>query len=462
MSVRGGRGPREPMAGPGSASGRRRNGYQRTGRYGRGPGDQRRFEGYGDKGSGLAGLLRFVVFLAILAVVVLIVMATVARPLVRMVVVPLAEGNPGALRIGFVADLVREDMGAELTQPASSDVTGVEFQVESGDTPATLAPRLEDAGIITSRRAFLFEARMGDLAPKLKAGRFALALNLTPAEVVDGLVDNRVEIRIVNVTFREGLRLEQITAKLATLTGTQVDPAAFHALVTKPTDALLADYPWLLDEDVRPKGASLEGFLYPATYPFRVDMLEPTDAEDLVRMMLDAFLDRVGAERLAVPATRKLTFYQVLTLASIVEREAALDDERPAIAGVYQNRIDRVPSVKHGLLQADPTVIYAVDTVKLGDYSPDWVQYVFWTLPKDGALKDQVLPDLLSGYNTYVVRGLPPGPIATPSLASIDAALAPDTKSAFTYFVAIPEGKGTHDFSKSLAEHEKKLKQYGY
>ena len=462
MSVRGGRGPREPMAGTGSASGRRRNGYQRTGRYGRGPGDQRRFEGYGDKGSGLAGLLRFVVFLAILAVVVLIVMATVARPLVRMVAVPLAEGNPGALRSGFVADLVREDMGAELTQPASSDATGVEFQVESGDTPTTLAPRLDDAGIITSQRAFLFEARMGDLTPKLTAGRFALTLSMTPAEVVDGLVNNRVEIRIVNVTFREGLRLEQITAKLATLAGTQVDPAAFHALVTKPTDALLADYPWLLDKDVRPKGASLEGFLYPATYPLRVDLLEPTDAEGLVRMMLDAFHDRVGAGRLAVPATRKLTFYQVLTLASIVEREAVLDDERPTIAGVYQNRIDRVRSVKHGLLQADPTVIYAVDTVRLGDYSPDWVQYVFWTLPKDGALKDQVLPDLLSGYNTYVVRGLPPGPIATPSLASIDAALAPDTKSAFTYFVAIPEGKGTHDFSKSLAEHEKKLKQYGY
>ncbi len=462
MSVRGGRGPREPMAGPVSSSERRKNGYQRTGRYGRGPGDQRRFEGYGDEGGGLGGLLRFIIFLAVLAVLVLVVMATVARPLVRMVVVPLAEGNPGALRIGFVADLVREDMGAELTEPASSDATGVEFQVESGDTPTTLAPRLEDAGIITSQRAFLFEARMLDLTPKLTAGQFALTLNMTPAEVVDGLVNNRVEIRIVNVTFREGLRLEQITAKLATLTDTQVDAAAFYALVTKPTDVLLADYPWLLDENVRPKGASLEGFLYPATYPLRVDLLEPTRAEDLVRMMLDAFHDRVGAERLAVPAERKLTFYQVLTLASIVEREAVLDDERPTIAGVYQNRIDRVPSVKHGLLQADPTVIYAVDTVKLGAYSPDWMQYVFWTLPKDGSLKDQVLPESLAGYNTYVVRGLPPGPIATPSLASIDAALAPDTKSAFTYFVAIPEGKGAHDFSKSLAEHEKKLKQYGY
>lgn len=462
MSVRGGRSPREPMAGPDTASAQRRNGYQRSGRYGRGPGDQRRFEGYGDDGGGLAGLLKFVVFLVILAVVVLVVMATVARPLVRMVVVPWAEGNPGALRIGFVEDLVREDLGAALTEPAGSDAANVEFLVESGDTPATLAPRLEEAKIITSQRAFLFEARLDDLAANLNAGRFALALNMTPAEVVDGLVQNRVEIRTVNVTFREGLRLEQITAKLATLTDAQVDPTAFYDLVTKPTDVLLADYPWLLDENVRPRGASLEGFLYPATYALRVDLLEPTDAEGLVRMMLDAFYERVGAERLAVPEARKLTFYQVLTLASIVEREAVLDEERPLIAGVYQNRIDRKPSVKHGLLQADPTVIYAVDTVKLGAYSAAWTQYKFWTIPTDGSLKDQPLPDSLAGYNTYVVRGLPPGPIATPSLASLDAALAPDTKSGFTYFVAIPEGKGAHDFSKSLAEHEQKLKKYGY
>jgi UPF0755 protein len=450
------------MADPAPTTGRRKSGYQRTGRYGRGPGDQRRFEGYGDGGGGFLGLLKFVIFLVVLAAVVLIVMVTVARPVLRMVVVPWAEGNPGAMRIGFVADLVREDLGSALTDPASSNPAEVEFLVESGDTPTTLAPRLEEAKVITSQRAFLYEARAEGLAAKLTAGRFALTLNLTPAEVVAGLVKNRVEIRTTTVTIREGLRLEQVTAKLATLTGTRVDPAAFYALVTKPTDVLLADYPWLLDENVRPKGASLEGFLYPATYTLRVDPIEPTDAEGLVRMMLDAFQERVGAERMAVPAERKLTFYQVLTLASIVEREAVLDVERPLIAGVYQNRIDRKPSVKHGLLQADPTIIYAVDTVKLGAYSVDWAKYKFWTVPEGASLRDQPLPESLAGYNTYLVRGLPPGPIATPSLASIDAALAPDTKSGFTYFVAIPEGKGAHDFSKSLAEHETKLKKYGY
>jgi len=441
---------------------RRANPYARTGRYGRGPGDQRRFERYGDDGGGLGTILRFVVFLVVLAAIVLITMATVARPLTRAIVVPWAEGNPSALRIGFVADLVREDIGTALTTPAGTDATEVEFVVQTGDTPTTLAPRLLEAGIIASERAFLFQARMDDLAPKLTAGTFALAGNLTPEEVVQGLVKNRVIVRTETVTFREGLRLEQMTAKLMTLTDTAVDPKAFYDLVTQPTDELLADFPWLLDESVRPKGASLEGFLYPATYTLRIDKIAPTTAEDLVRMMLSTFYDRVGPERLAVPESRGLTFYQVLTLASIVEREAVLDDERALIAGVYQNRIDRVASVKHGLLQADPTVIYAVDTVKLGAYSTDWTKYVFWTVPDGASLADQPLPESLAGYNTYKVRGLPPGPIATPTVASIDAALTPDTKSGYTYFVAIPDGKGAHDFSKTLAEHQAKLKKYGY
>jgi UPF0755 protein len=90
------------------------------------------------------------------------------------------------------------------------------------------------------------------------------------------------------------------------------------------------------------------------------------------------------------------------------------------------------------------------------------VKYKFWTVPEGVKLKDVELPEELAAYNTYKVRGLPPGPIATPTVASLEAALAPDTKSGYTYFVAIPEGKGAHDFSKSLAEHEKKLKKYGY
>ena len=459
MSVRGGQGPRDPIASPDPTSGKRVNPYQRTGRYGRGPGDQRRYERYGDRRSGIGAVLRFLLFLFVLAAIVLVVMATVARPLVRAVVVPWAWDNPSALQFGFVSDLVREDLGAALTDPASDDATEVEFVVDTGDTPATLAPRLEEAGIIASQRAFLYEARLDDLLPKLLAGRFSLALNLTPAGVVDGLVNNRIENRAVQVTFREGLRAEQMTAKLQTVGGTDVDPKAFYDLVMKPTDALLGDYPWLLDENVRPKGASLEGFLYPATYTLRVGDEDPTDAEDLVRMMLDAFYDRVGPDRLDVPAKRGLTFYQELILASIVEREAQVDEERPLIAGVYQNRLNpkKWPT---GLLQSDPTIFYVNDSLQLDAMKfAQWQDYVFWD-----KLKEQLpvpLPEALAGYNTYTSKGLPPAPISSPSIASLDAAITPDTKDGYLFFIAKGDGSGTSAFAKTHAEHDKNVAKYG-
>jgi UPF0755 protein len=464
MSIRRGRGPRDPMARPDSESTpasatRGPDAYSRAGRYGRGPGDQRRYERYGDPGGGLGGFLRFLVFLVVLAAIVLAVLATVARPLVRAVVVPWAEDNPSALRVSFVADLVREDIGAALTTPASSDPTEVEFTVETGDTPSSIAPKLEAAHIIASQRAFLFQARTTDLASRLTAGNFGLALNLTPAQVADGLVNNRIVRKTIPVTFREGLRVEQMTAKLMTIADSKVDPGEFHQLATKPTDAILADYPWLLDENVRPKGAGLEGFLYPATYTLRVDDEDPTNAEALIRMMLDAFHDRVGDERLAVPASRGLTFYQLLTMASIVEREAQVEEERPLIAGVYQNRLSKKLWPTR-LLQSDPTIFYVHDSLKLGEIDrADWTKYVFWNALGDDKLPVP-LPEDLAGYNTYTSRGLTPGPICSPSLASIDAALAPNTKAGYLFFIAKGDGSGTSAFAKTQAEHDRNVAKY--
>ncbi len=433
--------------------------YRRAGRYGRGPGDQRRYADYGSRGGGLGGVVRFLVFLALLAAFVLVVMVTVARPLVRAVVVPWAWDNPSALQIAFVSDLVREDLGPALTAPAGTDPSVVAFTVEPGDTPSTLAPRLEDAGIIRSQRAFLFQARAGDLAPRLTAGPFSLALNLTPEQVVQGLVENRIVVHTVPVTFREGLRIEQMTAKLLTVEGTAVDPQAFYDLATHPTDELLADYPWLLDTSIRPKGATLEGFLYPATYDLRVGDAQATTAEDLIRSMLDTFYARVGQERLDVPKSRGLTFYEVLTMASIVEREAVVNEERPLIAGVYQNRLNpkKWPT---GLLQSDPTIFYVNDTLQLEKLPfAKWSSYVFWD-----TLKEQLparLPDALAGYNTYTSKGLPPGPIVTPTIASIDAALQPNTKTGYLFFIAKGDDSGTSAFAKTLKEHKKNVAKYG-
>ena len=461
MTVRGGRGPRDPMAGPEPAGGQPTDGYRRTGRYGRGPGDQRRYERYGEQGGGLPGLLRFVIFLFVLAGIVLIVLGTVARPLLRAAVVPWAEDNMGALKIGFVAELVREDLGPALTAPASADPTVVNFVVASGDTPATLAPHLADAGIVASQRAFLFQARIDGLAAQLTAGTFALAKNLTPAQVIQGLTSNRLVEQTVTITFREGLRIEQMTAKLQTIDGTHVDPKAFYDLAMHPTAALLNDFPWLLDPKVHAKGSSLEGFLYPATYSIRTDTIAPTDADGLVRMMLTAFYDKVGQARLDVAAKRGLTFGQVLVLASIVEQEAILDNERPLIAGVYQNRLNPKMWLT-GLLESDPTIFYTNDTLQLDSLAfAKWQQYVFWDKLPAGYLLPVPLPADLAGYNTYTSKGLPPGPICSPALGSIDAALTPNTKTGYLFFIAKGDGSNTTAFAKTLAQHQANVARYG-
>jgi UPF0755 protein len=423
--------------------------------YGQPP---RRRGGRGGDGSGLIGLLKFLVFALVLAGIVLVVLLTALRPVVRTVVLDLAADNPGALSVPFVKDIVREDLGATLTAPVSDDPTQVEFAVEAGDTARSIADRLQAEGLLADSRAFVFIAIDRQLTGSLRIGDYLLRRNQTPDELVTALLDPPV-IRYVDISFRTGLRLEQMTAKLQITPDLEMDPQEFYELASAPPDSLIADYPWL--ETIReeaPPDASLEGFLWPAGYR----ILPDTTPEELIRLMLDKFVANVGEERLDVPSDRGLTFYQVLSLASIVEKEALLDDERPLIAGVYQNRIDGIEGVTTHLLNADPTVFYAIDTVELEalDFA-QWQNYSFWN-PPGVPLADVEVPEALQGFQTYQTPGLIPWPICTPSLPSIDAALEPDTADKFIYFLAIPEGGGTHAFAKTKDEHDENRRRYGY
>jgi UPF0755 protein len=258
-------------------------------------------------------------------------------------------------------------------------------------------------------------------------------------------------VKTVDIGLRTGLRLEQITAKLETIPGLQMNPADFYQLAKHPTPELLADYPWL--QKVLPKGASLEGFLWPATYR----VLPDTTAEELIRDMLDNFHQAIG-DRMTMPAGSKLDFYQTLTLASMVEREALHDEDRPKIAGVFLNRLD--PKLfPNGHLGSDPTVFYVNDTLELGKLDiSKWKTWNFWS-----SLDNQLpanLPDDLAGYNTYTHTGLIPGPIDTPTIASIDAALAPDLKDHYLYFLAKNDGSGDIVYAKNLKDHQANLKKY--
>jgi UPF0755 protein len=381
------------------------------------------------------------------------VLITVLRPVVRGAIVGWAGENPAALHFPFVADLVREDLGPALDRPASDDSSSVPFTVNPGDTATTIADRLADQKLVTDRRAFLFAAIDRDLTTKLNAGDYSLRKNMTPNELVTTLLAAPTLV-YVDIPLRESLRLEQVTAKLQTLP-LKLDVKQFYDLAKNPPDSLIEEHPWLKDLGL-PSGTSLEGFLYPATYRVVPD----TTSEQLIGMMLDKFYKEVGKDRIAVPKARGLTFYQVLTLASIVEHEAVLDEERPLIAGVYQNRLSAGRSTS--ILNADPVVFYALDTVALDkmDFN-DWKTYVFWK-PPGVPLNTVKLPDALAGYQSYQRRGLPPGPICTPSLKSIDAALKPTTKTHYLFFLAIPDGDGAHVFAKTLAEHNANKARLGY
>src|SRR5262245_20513328 len=428
----------------------------RNGRNGR--------NGTGGRGFRVPGILKFLLFAGVLAALVLITMLTVFRPLARAGIVDWAWQNPSSItRFPFIADFVREDLvlAGVLNAPAGGAATETVFTVEPGDTIATLAPRLLAGGFITSERAFLYEGLTTGLNEKLSAGNFLLRGNMTPQQLAGALVTARVVIETTDITFREGLRIEQMTALLQTKES-GIDPMEFYELAKHPPAELLNDYEWL--KDLLPEGASLEGFLYPDTYQVVTatngGSVEVTDADALVRKLLDRFAEVVGEERMNVPDERGLSFYQIVTLASIVEHEAILDDERPLIAGVYQNRLDGLGG-RAKILNADPTVTYAKDTMALDELPFDqWREYFFWKVPPS-PLAEFDVPKALQGYQTYQRGGLIPGPISTPSLASIDAALNPDTETDYFYFVAIPDSQ-EHAFAKTLAQHNANLRKYGY
>jgi len=438
--------PGDPEPGAGRAGGIR-------GRFGHGAPDPRRDP---RQGSGRAhhGILRFIVFAGVLALIVLVGLVTVLRPMLASAVVGWASDNPGALSVPFVAGLVEEDLGAKLTTAPGTETTEVPFAIQSGDTTRVLAQRLAAEGLVLDARAFVFEAYEAHVAGTWEAGNYVLRKNMTPLDIVSTFADGPPPDPIVTIGLREGLRIEQITAKLETLTtqkpALEMNPQDFYTIASHPPAELLASYPWLQ----LPKGASLEGYLGAATYEVKPDIT----AEAFVRELLDKFYEEVGPDRMNVAKSRGLTFYQVLSLASIVEQEAVLDSERPLIAGVYQNRLNRKM-----LLDSDPTVIYANDTVQLAALPFDqWQLFSFWNVPKASSMTSVRVPPSLAGYQTYQNVGLIPGPICTPTVASIDAALAPDTKTGYLYFLAKNDGSHSHAFAKTNAQQIANMRKYGY
>jgi UPF0755 protein len=379
--------------------------------------------------------------IALLAVLIVIGFIAFAPRLMAWV-----EDHPGAIEHGVVQTFVRWYQPDALSdEPLSDDGTRHSVTVEDGASDADIAQLLFDEGIIRSRLAFQWAVIEAGREGTLQAGTYDLSPSLKPSEIVAALQQQAGPE--VTVTIQEGWRLEEVVGYLRT-TKLTMNMDDFVSLVEDPPAELIRHYDFLAD---LPRGRTLEGYLYPDTY--RMD--GNWDAREVLDVLLSTFGDRLTRGIRNGIARRGLTIDEAVTVASIVEREAVLDKERPKIAGVYLNRLDNPEAETRGLLNADPTLQYGLATDANRDAAAaDWGNIEWWQ-PLQVAGKDVELPKRLSAFQTYVNPGLPPTPIASPRAASLSAIARADTSSGYYYFVAAcPGGKrdGSHYFARTYAE----------
>ncbi len=302
----------------------------------------------------------------------------------------------------------------------------VAVEVVPGADASAIATLLLSRGVLTETGRFRALLDYTGTGAQLRSGRYEFTTNTPAAEVIRKM---RLGLtREVVLVVPEGLRVEEIGELVVGLRVATAEEWE-EALAEPRLEPLLRS---------RPEGADLTGYLFPATY----QLSEDTTAESLVEAMVEAFASAVSpAVRSQVEASG-MTLHEVVTLASIIEREALLADERPIIASVFLNRLEAGIA-----LYADPTVQFAI-TEGLDER------------PADGWWKRELTVDDLafdSSYNTYIVAGLPPGPIANPGRGAILAVLRP-AGTDYLYFVA--KGDGSHAFAETLAEHEANVERY--
>ncbi len=298
--------------------------------------------------------------------------------------------------------------------PASSVVSPRVVNIERGASFRVVANRLEDAGIIRSADSFMFAASLLGDYRKVKAGEYELSASMTPIDILDTIVKGQVKKYFV--TIPEGYDIKDVARVLAS--EGLVDENEF---VSRAMDRKFA-------ASLGVGGPTLEGYLFPDTYEFT----RTQGADEIIARMVEKFKSVYFPSLDEAARTRHMSMKKVVTLASIIEKETGADAERRRISAVFHNRL------RKGIrLQSDPTVIYGIK-----DFNGNLTR-------KDLFARNP--------YNTYVNYGLPPGPIANPGRASLEAAIDPE-KDAYLYFVS--KNDGTHHFSKSLKEHNRAVSRY--
>jgi UPF0755 protein len=307
----------------------------------------------------------------------------------------------------------------------------VELDVPGDESPEALADRLAAAGLVKWPRLFAAYVNVTGAASRVARGPHLLTDDLSPREIALRLERSPWAAR-ARVTFPEGWTRFDMAKRLQ-----QNHVCTARAFLDATNDAALL-------HDLRIEGQpSAEGFLFPATYDLPCD----ADARDVVRRMKTEFdkrwsiaSQRHGSSLNDVEASLHWGMREIVTLASMVEKEAVADDERPLIASVFVNRL-RDPSFTPKLLQCDPTAAYGC--LVMGAQIPSCASFT-------GKITHDVVQDAANPYSTYKHEGLPPTPIANPGTKSLEAAMAP-APSRYLYFVA--KGDGHSTFSETYGAH---------
>ncbi|KOP72440.1 hypothetical protein AMS59_16045 [Lysinibacillus sp. FJAT-14745] len=333
--------------------------------------------------------------------------------------------------IGGIVGLLGYNYVKSALKPVDPDATKtISVEVPIGSTLSSISTLLEEKGIIKDARVFKYYAKFKNES-QFQAGNYGLTQSMTLDELIESLKTGKVYRKpVFTMTIPEGLTLEQIgniVEKKTPYTQKEfMDLVTSEAFVQK----MKAKYPELVTDAVLADNIryDLEGYLFPATYSY---FEEKPSLESIVDEMVGA-MDKVVKNYNDVLTEKKMSVHQLLTFASLLEREATAQTDRETIASVFYNRIDQgMP------LQTDPTVLYAL-----------------------GSHKDRVLYEDLevdNAYNTYKNKGLPPGPIAGAGKTSIEAVLNP-SKTDYLYFLA--DKKGINHFSKTYDEHLQKVDKY--
>ncbi len=297
-----------------------------------------------------------------------------------------------------------------LLRPAAPRPAPLPVRIEAGTSMRDVGRDLEQQGVIRNRLLFQALARWRGVDRKLRVGEYDVPGGLTAGQVLDVLAFGKP--RTSQVTVPEGLSMDEI----ARLLGSRQlgDPAAFKALFRDPAFIATLGLPG--------PPATLEGYLFPDTYEFRVG----ASPREIATRMTQRFGEVFSGDLVEAAKDRGMSVHRALTLASIVEKEAAVPSERPTISAVFHNRL-----AKGMPLQSDPTAIYGLEG-------------------HDSRVRPEDL-DRDTPYNTYKIQGLPPGPIANPGRASIEAAVRPEPGVGALYFVARTDR--THVFSKDYGSH---------